>query len=98
MRDRPVARHLPSEDNTDIKKIRYTSTSQLGFESVIPVFEWQKAIHAIKFEVTVKTSTEIYLINPSKTEFLLNNIHIFSSYFTGNILRLRYTHQPVDAV
>jgi hypothetical protein len=36
--------------------------------------------------------------NPLSTEFLLNYIKIFSSYLTGNILRLRYKAQPVNAV
>jgi hypothetical protein len=39
-----------------------------------------------------------YVINPLKTEFLLNNIYSFSSYFTGNTLRLRYKAQPENAV
>jgi hypothetical protein len=34
----------------------------------------------------------------SKTEFLLNTIYKFSSYLTGNTLRLRYKAQPVNAV
>jgi hypothetical protein len=38
------------------------------------------------------------LLNPLKTEFLLNNIYKFSSYLTGNILRLRYKAQLVNAV
>jgi hypothetical protein len=36
--------------------------------------------------------------NPLKTEFLLNNIWRFSSYITGNTLRLRYKAQTVNAV
>jgi hypothetical protein len=37
-------------------------------------------------------------VNPLKTEFLLNNIYKFSSYLTGNTLRLHYKAQPVNAV
>jgi hypothetical protein len=36
--------------------------------------------------------------NPSKTEFLLNSIYKFSPYLTGNILRLHYKDQPINAV
>jgi hypothetical protein len=35
---------------------------------------------------------------PLKTEFHLNNIYKFSSYLTGNTLRLHYKAQPVNAV
>jgi hypothetical protein len=38
------------------------------------------------------------LIVTSNTEFLLKNIYNFSSYLTGNTLRLRYKDQPVNAV
>jgi hypothetical protein len=47
------------------------------------------------------TSQDRTLINPLKalkTEFILNNIYESSSYFTGNILRLRYKAQPVNAL
>jgi hypothetical protein len=37
-------------------------------------------------------------INPTKTEFLLDNIQKFSSYVTGNILRRRYRYRSVNAV
>jgi hypothetical protein len=37
-------------------------------------------------------------INPLETEFQLNNIYKFSPYLTGNIFRLRYKAQPVNAV
>jgi hypothetical protein len=33
-----------------------------------------------------------------KTAFLLRNIYNFSSYLTGNALRLGYNDQPVNAV
>jgi hypothetical protein len=36
--------------------------------------------------------------NPSRTQFILNNIYNLSSYFTGNTLRLRYEDQQVNAV
>jgi hypothetical protein len=37
-------------------------------------------------------------INLLKAKRVLNNIYGFSSYLTGNILRLRYKVQPVNAV
>jgi hypothetical protein len=37
-------------------------------------------------------------INSTKTEFLLDNIQKFSSYLTGNTLRLRYRDRSVNAV
>jgi hypothetical protein len=38
------------------------------------------------------------LINPLKAKWIINNIKVFSSYLTGNTLRLRYEAQPVNAV
>jgi hypothetical protein len=37
-------------------------------------------------------------VNPLKTEFLQNFIYKSSPYLTGNILRLHYRAQPVNAV
>jgi hypothetical protein len=37
------------------------------------------------------------VLNPLKTEFLLNNIYKSSPYLTGNTLRLHYKAQPVNA-
>jgi hypothetical protein len=47
---------------------------------------------------TVFTSACKVVLNPSKTEFLRNNIYKSSLYLTGNTLRLRYKAQPVNAV
>jgi hypothetical protein len=33
-----------------------------------------------------------------KHELHVNNVSIFSSQFTGNTLRLRYKHHPINAV
>jgi hypothetical protein len=41
---------------------------------------------------------QLRIINPLKTEFVLNNIQKFSLYLTGNTLRLHYKAQPVNAV
>jgi hypothetical protein len=38
------------------------------------------------------------VIDNLKATFILNNIYKFSSYLTGNKLRLRYKAQPVNAV
>jgi hypothetical protein len=38
------------------------------------------------------------MLNTLKTEFLLNNTYKFSSYLTGNTLRLSYKAKPVNAV
>jgi hypothetical protein len=38
------------------------------------------------------------ILNPLKTEFRLSEIYKFSSYLTGNTLRLHYKAQPVNAV
>jgi hypothetical protein len=39
-----------------------------------------------------------HFVNPLETEFLLNTIYKFSSYLTGNTLRLHYKAQPVNTV
>jgi hypothetical protein len=36
------------------------------------------------------------VLNPLKTEFLLNNIYKSSPYLTGNTLRLYYKAHPVN--
>jgi hypothetical protein len=46
----------------------------------------------------VSQSTGRVSINPLKTEFIHNFIYKFSSYLTGNTLRLHYKAQPVNAV
>jgi hypothetical protein len=44
-------------------------------------------------------STKPHKLNPLTPEFLLNNIHKFSSQLTGNnTLRPRYKDQPINAV
>jgi hypothetical protein len=40
----------------------------------------------------------LFVLNPSKTEFILLNIQKFGSYLTGNTLRHRYEAQPVKVV
>jgi hypothetical protein len=37
-------------------------------------------------------------LNPLKTKYVLSSIWEFSSYLTGNTLRLNYKVQPVNAV
>jgi hypothetical protein len=37
-------------------------------------------------------------LNPSNTEFILNNVYKFCLHLTGNTLRLHYKAQPVNAV
>jgi hypothetical protein len=39
-----------------------------------------------------------FVVNLFKPEVLLNDIKEFSSYLTGNTLRLQYKAQPVNAV
>jgi hypothetical protein len=55
---------------------------------------WKKVIlqdhHAVYVPISAFSSL--------KTEFLLNNIYKYSSYLTGNILRLYYIAQPVNAI
>jgi hypothetical protein len=50
-------------------------------------------MHALYKRVYIHT-----VINPLKKEFSLNFIQKFSSYLTGNTLRLRYKAQPINAV
>jgi hypothetical protein len=42
--------------------------------------------------------TDLWSLNALKTEFLPNNIQEFSSYLTGNTLRLHYKAHPVNGV
>jgi hypothetical protein len=54
---------------------------------------WLRLLKFLSFYVYMLMS-----INPLKTEYLLNNIQKFSSYLTGNTLRLHYKAQQVNAV
>jgi hypothetical protein len=54
--------------------------------------------HSRYFLLLPALATEQKRLNHLRAEFLLNNIYKFSSYLTGNTLRLRYKAQPVNGV
>jgi hypothetical protein len=47
LRDQPVARQLPRQNNTNTEKRRHTSVFRVGFEPTILVFEWAKTLRVI---------------------------------------------------
>jgi hypothetical protein len=67
----------------------------------IRLYAFRQQIPVLGF-VFGKETNSTYLygfpLNSLKTEYLLNNIYKFSSYLTGNTLRLHYKAQPVNAV
>jgi hypothetical protein len=52
MGDQPVARPLPTQDNTNTERTQ-TSMPPVGFEPTIPVFEMAKTFHASDRAATV---------------------------------------------
>jgi hypothetical protein len=52
MGDQPVARPLPTQENTHREK-KQTSMPRVGFEPTIPVFERPKTFHALNGEATM---------------------------------------------
>lgn len=61
----------------------------------------QMVLWIISTFITELTGMKMYLqgkINPSKKDFLLNNMYKFSSYFTGNSFCLLCKDEPTNAV
>jgi hypothetical protein len=59
--DQPVARPLPTHRTTQTQnKCKKTSMHGVGFEPMIPVFEWAKTVHALDRAATVIGTTSFY--------------------------------------
>jgi hypothetical protein len=64
--DQPVARPLPTHRTTQTRnKSTQTSMYRVGFEPMIPAFEWAKTVHALDRIATV--------IGPSKNRQMLKH-------------------------
>jgi hypothetical protein len=53
MGDQPVARPLPTQENTNTEETRTDIYASKGFEPTIPAFEWAKTFHFLDCAVTV---------------------------------------------
>jgi hypothetical protein len=72
-----------------------TKSNQLMlFGETVPVYCENHTEHT----GTVRTSQETHYVSVTKSNRLMLRTHRYSSYLTGNTLRLRYRAQPVNAV
>jgi hypothetical protein len=64
-----------------------------------PAFEMGPVSHTSPNALTVlKNRANLVLLLLDTHRLLVNNVYNFSSYLTGNTLRLHYENQSVDAV